>query len=131
VVNLRHAAADVLAAPDRSVTELGADEEARRVLVPAARAAAPLRALYVLDRAAAHTRPAVAAPAGGVAPLLLASSFNFIVMTPERLRRQLDVCADLAVGADVAVLRIPEAAHPAAIAGLIAQRLREEMPCAA
>jgi hypothetical protein len=131
VVNLRHAAADALGAPDPRATELGADEEARRVLVPMEGAAAPLRALYVLDRDAGHARPVVAPPAGGVAPLLLASSFNFIVMTPERLRRQLDVCARLADGAEVAMLRIPEAANPAAVAEMLAERAREEIPCAA
>jgi hypothetical protein len=52
-------------------------------------------------------------------------------MTPERLRRQLDVCARLAVGSEVAVLRIPATARPAAVAGLIADRLREGVPCAA
>ena len=131
VANLRHGASAALAAPDGWVTELGSDEEARRVLVPAAGAAAPLRALYILDRAATHAVPSFAAPAGGAASLLLASSFNFIVVTPERLRRQLDVCARLAAGAEVAVLRLPEAASPAAVARAISQRLREGTPCAA
>jgi hypothetical protein len=131
IVNLRHGAAASLAAADGASTELGRDDEAIRLHLDAGANATPLAALYVLHRGGGESRPVWEKPTDGEATLLLASSFNFIVLAADRLRRQLDVCARLAQSADVAVLRLPSDASPALVARAVIERLRESVRCAA
>ena len=52
----------------------------------------PLAALFFLDRRADGPEHPRFEPTAD-APLLLAATFNFVLATPERLRRLLDVCA--------------------------------------
>ena len=131
IVNLRHGAAASLAGANGASTELGRDEEAIRLHLDASASAAPLAALYVLHRDGGESRPVWEKPTDGEAALLLGSSFNFIVLAADRLRRQLDVCARLAHCADVAVLRLPSDASPALVARAVLERLRKSVRCAA
>ena len=131
VVNVRHGSAAALALDSGALLELGRDDEALRIGVQATGNAAPLAALYILDRGGAEERTQFEEPAAGEAALLLASSFNFIVTDDDRLRRQLDVCARLASCADIAVVRIPTAVTPDTLARLVAERLTGVLSCAA
>jgi hypothetical protein len=94
--------ANVRAGSDELVSELGraglaapvgSTSEDTRVAIRRSNETLPLAALFVLDR---HPEPREL-ELERLAPLeprlLYAASFNFAVQTPERLTRQLDVCA--------------------------------------
>jgi hypothetical protein len=97
VVSLRHAEAARLgeAAVARLGTVLGDDGEALRVLVPRGAGPLPLAALYFLERREAK-RTSFERLWPPPPRLLLGSSFNYVVLTAERLTTQLDVCTRLA-----------------------------------
>jgi hypothetical protein len=131
VVNLRHQPHVAVQALDGALTEVGRDAEAVRGQVRTVAGVTPLAALYILDRGSGSESLEFAPAPGSEARLILASSFNFIVMTADRLHRQLDVCARLANRAEVAVLRVPAETGPAELASVIFDRMREKAPCAA
>jgi hypothetical protein len=66
----------------------------------------PLRVVYLLEPAAADRVSIVEHPAAEATPLL-ASTFNLVVDSPERLVNQLDVCAAIAHGCRLFTLRVP------------------------
>jgi hypothetical protein len=97
IVSLRHAEARRLGDSDlrRLGTVVGDDDEALRVRVPRATRAVPLAALYFLERGDAERT--TFEPLWPPDPrLLLGSTFNHMVVTPERLTNQLEVCTRLA-----------------------------------
>ena len=81
----------------------------------------PLRALYVLDRSSGHEALDVE-PLRDAAPLL-ATTFNTVVRTPARLRRQLEVAGLLAHGVAQRV-RVPAHADARAVAAALLARGR-------
>jgi hypothetical protein len=103
VASLRHVAADELPERDRrrAGKELGRDTDAVRIAVERPVDELPLGVVYLLDPSSG----------GGVAPdspvdprALLGATFNFVIRTPRRLVRQLDLCARLA--GEVPVFRV-------------------------
>lgn len=92
VASVRHDAANAIGGAGGAV--LGDDGEALRLALARRAAPAPLRALYLLRRAAG---PPVVERVDRVDPrVLLGAGFNFVLTEPERLTRQLDVLARLA-----------------------------------
>jgi hypothetical protein len=88
-------------------------------LAPAA-GPAPLAALFVLRRLGEGGDGPVLRPLPAVDPfLLLSASFNLSVRTPERLRRQLDLCARVAEDVPVSALDATPGVDSAALATAI------------
>jgi len=115
---LRHPTLDRLGedALGRLGRPIGRDREGVRVAAAPEPSPRPVLALCLLEPAARSRR--VQAPAA-IAPdprRLLASTFNTILADPDRLERQLDVCARLARQARVLRLAVPEGADPRAVA---------------
>jgi hypothetical protein len=131
VVNLRPGAASALRARVPGGRELGRDAEARRLEIDASATAAPLAALYILDRSVRHRRVAFEQAHADAPRMLLASSFNFIVTDPVRLERQLDICAGVARAARVTWARVPARMDPIALAGALSTHMMEMSKCAA
>ena len=101
LTNLRHDAARRLTPAElrRLGRVLGEDDDSLRMLTPTTGGAHRLTDLFVIGRAD-HGDPV--APLRPVDPkLLLTSTFNFIVKTPERLLRQLDMCHRIATTVEI------------------------------
>lgn len=100
VVSVRHAEAARLGetALAQLGTVLGDDGEALRVQVRRGAGPLPLAALYFLERRDAE-RTSFERLWPPPPRLLLGSTFNYVVLTAERLTTQLDVCTRLAHGA--------------------------------
>lgn len=128
LTSLRWDAADRLAAEDlaRLGSSIGQDAEGNRLAVDLADAA-PLAGLYVLAR-----DPAVGGvtfePLRPVDPrILLAASYNFVVLDRARRLRQLDVCAELATGVPVHRLVVGTDIGPAATAEALDHHIQREL----
>ena len=79
---------------------VGRGSESLRVAIDRDERELPLGAVYFLDRAEDHRELRFEPTADPY--LLLASTFNFVIRTPERLAAQLDTCArDRALGRPV------------------------------
>jgi hypothetical protein len=124
VVSLRHAEAAALGPAAEALGQVVEDDgEASRTLVPRHEGPLPLGALYFLDRRGAGTVDVE--PIEAPDPrLLLAASFNFVVRTPARLRRQLEVCASLAATVPVFRVAIGPESGAAAVAEALAGHAR-------
>lgn len=129
LMNVRHETVATLP-PDgvaRLGTEVGRDGSALRIAMPREAGAVPLRRVYLLDRWEAGAALEVE-PLPRVDPvLLLASTFNFVVDTPDRLRNHLEVCARIAESVAVYRLGIPPSVTPAQVA----EHLLREFPSVA
>jgi hypothetical protein len=125
VMSVRHAEARRLADSDLDSlgTLLGDDGEALRVRVPRATRAAPLAALYFLDRGDAE-RTTVERLWPPDPRLLLGSSYNYLVATPERLTNQLEACTRLAHGTPLFRARVAPHTGAAALAAALETHLR-------
>ncbi len=94
LLNLRHSTAELLTPEERPVlgSILGTDPTEARVRTEPFETPLPVSALYFLDR-----RNDVAAvsfePVTEPSRWLLASSYNFVIRTPDRLLGQLDLCS--------------------------------------
>jgi hypothetical protein len=94
------------------------------VRVPGAVQAAPLRALFFLDRRSdGPSRPRFE-PSGDPRTLLTAT-FNFVLRSPDRLQRLLDVCASLA-GRRVERIVFGPGADPSVVAAAVRERVGAE-----
>ena len=79
----------------------------------------PVEALFVLNRTWSGAEVTVR-PLDPVDPfMLLGTTFNLSVRSPERLRRQLEVCARLAREVPVMALDVPPAVDAGALAGRV------------
>ncbi len=121
VASIAHAEAKHLEEnlPEEEIVAVNARE--RLVHVQGAAEPAPLAALFLLDRRTdgpVHPRFEPAADA----QLLLASTFNFVLTTAERLRSLLDVCA-LAARLRVERIVIGPATDASELGGAVEQRL--------
>jgi hypothetical protein len=100
---------------------LGEDTREQLVRMDGAVAAAPLGALFFLDRRSQGTGELRFQDAAD-ARMLLASTFNFVLDTPQRMRGLLDVCA-LAARRRVERILIPPLVDPETLAGAVIARL--------
>jgi hypothetical protein len=132
VTSVRHAAVEAIAPEHRSRLGrvLGDDGEALRVMVERERRVLPLAAMYFLERDDPAAGEADAAPPfERISPpdprLLLASTFNFSVRTPERLRNQLDVCARLSETVPIFRVKIVPTLSAAALAAQVEAHARD------
>ena len=88
--------------------------------VSAAGGPVPVTALFVLQRLGSSSREPIVRPLDPVDPfMLLASTFNLSVRTPERLRRQLEVCARLADEVPVMALDVAPEVDAGALAACV------------
>ncbi len=125
IVSLRHAEARRLGDSDlgRLGTVVGDDGEALRVRVPRAATAVPLAALYFLDRG--ETERTTFEPVWPPDPrLLLGSTYNHMVVTPERLTNQLEVCTRLAHDTPLFRARVAPDTGAAGLAAALETHLR-------
>lgn len=116
LTNVRHDAARRLTQDelDRLGRVLGRDDESLRLLTRTTGSAHRLTDLFVLERAE-HGDPVK--PLRPVDPkVLLAATFNFLVQTPERLARQLDMCHRLASTVQIGRAVVTGDNGPAALA---------------
>ena len=97
LMNLRHAEHELYRRADVELgPEIGRDEKGVRLRFPRLEGPRPLAALYFLDRWGPEGETSIE-PIDELDPeRLLAASYNFAIRTPERMLRQLDVCARLA-----------------------------------
>jgi hypothetical protein len=126
VCNLRRDVASLLSSEQRQRLGqvLGRDREAVRITVPRRAARLPLAAIYHLERTARRSL-AIEKLAPLDPLLLLASSFNLVIRTPERLTRQLDLCARLGEEAPSYRVALPAALDPAGLASSIERHAAE------
>lgn len=128
LVNLRRDAARRMDLdPERLGRVIGRDDEGFRVAVPTVSAARRLTAVCLLERTTSDMEPVVEALAAVDPRALLGASFNFILQGPDRLTRQLDVCALLAAAASTYRVAIPPHLGP----GEVADRVADALPAAA
>jgi hypothetical protein len=125
IVSLRHAEARRLGDAElgRLGTVVGDDGEALRVRMPRATGPVPLAALYYLERGDAEqtTFEQLWPPDPR---LLLGSTFNYMVVTPERLTNQLEVCTRLAHGTPLFRLSVGAETGAADVAAALETHLR-------
>ena len=128
VVSVRHAEERLLEPGDRHRlgTVLGDDGEAIRMEVSRGRRPLPLAALYFLERGGAAR--------DGVEPvwppdprLLLGSTFNFMVATPERLTNQLEICTRLARETPLFRVYVPAGTTAADVAARVEAHAAEQV----
>ena len=124
LANLRRSATALVdRAPQLGRVE-GADEGALRLAIPTHPEPVALGALCILARAPEAVELRVARPEPVDPRLLLASTFNFVITSPERQTRLLDICARAARGV---VLRadLPPDSSPADTAEAVERAVRE------
>jgi hypothetical protein len=88
-----------------------AGQDELRFPVVGAESPLPLRVVYLLEPAAGNQPSIVEHPAAEATPLL-ASTFNLVVDSPERLMNQLDVCAGIAHSCTLFTLAVPARPGP-------------------
>jgi hypothetical protein len=99
---------------------VGEDDEAVRIAVDVVDGPVTVASAYFVERRA--TGPTSIAPCVDRASrLLLASSYNFVLQEPDRLVRQLDVCARLAREVRLFQLTIGPGTSPFDVAQLVAE----------
>lgn len=122
-LGLRHAEHHRLTAVERARLGPVLEREREKILYRPLRAegALPLRALYVIDRRGDADELEFLRLSD--APRLLATSFNTVVCTPDRLRRQFEVAGLLAQGI-AQLVRVPPRVDARALATAILARNR-------
>jgi hypothetical protein len=107
---------------------VGGDDDSRGLVVDSDEHAAPLRVVYFLHRGSGRDSAARIDPVSPGDPrLLLASTYNFVIRTPERLRAQLDVCAELAQSAACFQVHVPAGVGAAAVGALVHEHATEAL----
>jgi hypothetical protein len=104
---------------------IGESEEEIRMAIRRHDEPVPLKALFYLRRLREGEGAEVELMQPVEPRLLLAGTFNFVVRTPERLARQLDVCARIAQSAQVFRVASPPAVDAVALAREIRVRAEE------
>lgn len=123
--NLPRSTAQLLSAAERAQlgTNVGFDRAQARIATEAFPGPQPMAALYFLDRRADADGLSFESvtPSGR---LLLASSYNFVIRSQERLLRQLDVCSRLAKATSMTRIGVPRNVDARTLAAAIIQRER-------
>ena len=122
LMNLRHAEHELYRRADVELgPEIGRDEKGVRLRFPRLDGPRPLAALYFLDRWGPEGETSIE-PIDELDPeRLLAASYNFAIRTPERMLRQLDVCARLATTVDLYQVTCPPSLGAARLAAEVAE----------
>jgi hypothetical protein len=124
LANLRRSAVDLVGRAGALGAVEGEDEEALRLAIRPHPEPVALGALCILMRVEDAGELIVARPEPVDPRLLLASTFNFVITSPERQTRLLDVCARTARGV-VLQADVPPGATPAATAAAVEEAVRE------
>jgi hypothetical protein len=120
VVNVRRTAESLAGAAGGRLGELlGSEGDADQVIVPRHHGPAPLAAICFLRRDPGANALALEPPGALEPQLLLGATFNFVIRTPERMERQLDVAARLAASARVVQATVPAATGAEELAPLL------------
>lgn len=129
LANVRPGSGDLLLELERAglAEPIGSNEQETRIAVRRADEPLPLGALFVLRRHTRDTELRVERPDPVDPRMLLASTFNFSVRTPERLARQLDVCARLDSSAAVYLVDSGSDVPSADVAEAILQHAKESI----
>ncbi|MFL5866374.1 MAG: hypothetical protein ACJ766_04655 [Thermoleophilaceae bacterium] len=131
LANVRPGAGELLPELERAglARPIGSNERETRIAIPRPERPLPLGALFILNRFT-DGRALEIAPLSPVDPrMLLASTFNLSVRTPDRLTRQLDVCSRLARAAPVYRVTCGTRVTPGQVADAILERARDPLPC--
>jgi hypothetical protein len=127
LANVRPGAGELLDRLERAglAAPIGTSEHETRISIRRYEDPLPMRALFVYNRFAEQPEVEVERLSPVDPRLLLASTFNLSVRTPERLTRQLDVCA--AIERSAAVFRVSCGGDVTAdqVAAVIAERAAE------
>jgi hypothetical protein len=119
IASVRYAEAQALGPErERLGAVLGEDGEAFRTLIERDAGARPLAGIYFLDRSGKSGIAIDPIPAPDLS-LLLSSSFDFLVRTPQRLKTQLEICARMAEAVPMFWLRIPPSVTAADVASAV------------
>jgi hypothetical protein len=114
LTNVRHAAAATVGDLAALGPPVGADDESSRLPIELSATPVPIRSVYVIDRP--DEAGEVVIDDSPIDPrVLLGSSYNLVVQTPERLVRHLEACARLSNTATVSRLVIPRNVPPSAV----------------
>jgi hypothetical protein len=127
LLHLRQAEFDLLSAAQQARLRPRSDADRDRTFEPSSGAAAPapLGAIYLLVRADC---PRAIERLPAVDPLLLlGATFNLSVRTPERLTRQLDLCAAIAESVPIYRATVAPGLSAAELAGQVARHLDAEV----
>jgi hypothetical protein len=120
LVNVRRSAPSLAGAAGGRLGELlGGDSDSERVVLHRRRDPVPLAALCVLRRDPGAAELRIEHPGKLEPRLLLGATFNFVIRTPERMTRQLDVAARVADSARVLQVVVPPETDPAELAALL------------
>jgi hypothetical protein len=119
----RSAGADLVARVAGAGRVEGGDETAVRIAIEPYPEAVPLGALCILTRAPDAPALRVARPEPVDPRILLASTFNFVLQSPERQTQLLDVCARAARGV-VLHGELPPDSNPATTAAAVLEAVR-------
>ena len=125
LLNLRHTTAGLLSDDERRSlgSPLGADQVETRIRTEPVGAPAPVAALYFLERRS-ELKTISFEPVASPSRQLLASSYNFVIRTPERLLGQLDLCATLAATAQLTRVTAPSEIDPRTLATAVLEHAR-------
>lgn len=125
VANLRRAEAALIAAADGRLPGdvVGEDAEDVRVAMRREHRPLPLAAVYFLERS--DRVGALAIKAIDDPYLILGSTFNVFVRTPDRLRNQLEICARIASSAGTFRAVIPPGVGAADVAQALEEHVEE------
>jgi hypothetical protein len=132
LANVRSAGGELLSELERSglVTPIGSTIHETRVALRRADEPLPFAALFVLDRTPESRKLEIERLAPVDPRALFSASFNFSVQTPERLTRQLDVCARLDRSASSFRVSCGSGVRAEEVADAILERAREPEPAA-
>lgn len=104
-------------------TPVNRDDEAVRIAVDVVDRPVPVSSVFFVFRRPTDRRPPLIESLPTVDPtLLLGASYNFVIRTPDRLTRQLDVCARLARTASFHRVWLDDGTGPVEAADAIAAR---------
>lgn len=122
LLNLRQSTARLLSAAERARlgSVLGTDRTQVRIATETCQGPRPVAALYYLERRA-DADSLTFEPVNPSSRLLLAASYNFVIRSPERRLRQLDVCSRLAKATPVTRIVVPPSVDARGLAAAVAE----------
>jgi hypothetical protein len=131
LANVRPGADDLLAQLESSglATPIGRNERETRISIRRSDEVLPLAALFLLTRYIDERELQVERLAPVDPRMLLAATFNRAVLTPERLARQLDVCARVERSAAVFKVTCGISVPSADVADAIFEHVTSGLPC--
>ena len=131
LANVRPGSYDLLPELERAglATPIGSSERETRIAIRRSDEPLPLAAFFVLNRFVEHRGVEVERLAPVDPRVLLAGTFNRSVLAPDRLTRQLDVCARLERSASVFRVTCGGDVPASQVADAILERVTSQLPC--